>query len=359
VSGVGGQVNFSSAFPPSTPLLCPNDHGADQGSFVSKDGTQFIYQGKPLKLYGYASYPGQIGGASAWYTPGFTHYIDHLLDLGAQAGQNLVRPTDFWDIHYHDQQQQDATIWKNLDYLVCAAKQRGIFVVMDISAFGHFLVSQGHDPHNPRNWMNFLDAVGKHYANQPSIAFYSILGEPTPPKSLGEMNKLVNFYRAVTDELHKADGKHLITAGGFNHMEQETPQLPWWHKIYSLPNNDIVAFKTYSLDDLNLISQISAFAKGLGKPSVDEEFGLPQSMGDASSTGQVYNNLQTSRAQFYEDVYSLGEQAGVVGFAFWDLGCEIGDDSYQVSPNTPTVWQAILSHAPNKPIAPETGKPLC
>jgi hypothetical protein len=137
-------------------------------------------------------------------------------------------------------------------------------------------------------------------------------------------------------------------------MEEETPQTPWWQNIYSLPNNDIVAFKTYSLDDLNLIPKISALAKGLGKPLVDEEFGLPQSMGDASNTGEVYNNLQTSRAQFYEDVYRIGEQAGVVGFAFWDLGSDIRGNSYQVNPDTPAVWQVIRRYAPDKPTAAST-----
>ena len=230
--GAGRIVNFPSALPPSTPLVCPNDQGGSQGLIVGRDGTQLIYKGKTLKLYRYAFYPDQIGGASAWHTPGFTQYIDHTLDLGAQAGQNLIRPTDYWDTHYHDQKQDDVTIWKNLDYLVCAAKQRGIFVDMDLSAFAHLLVSQGRNPFDARNWITFLDAVGKHYINQPSIAFYSILGEPTPPKDVAAMNKLVEFYRAVTDELRKADGKHLITAGGFNHMEEETPQTPWWQSIY-------------------------------------------------------------------------------------------------------------------------------
>jgi hypothetical protein len=350
----GGNVNYPFYLPPSTPLICPNNRGDGQGPFVSEDGTQLIYQGKPLKFSGYAFYPDQIGGSSAWYMPGFTHYIDHILNMGAQAGQNLIRPTDFWGTHYHDQMQHDVTIWKNLDYLVCAAKQRGIFVDMDVSAFGHFLVSQGRDPYDAGNWITFLDAVGKHYVNQSSIAFYSILGEPPPPKNPTAMNKIVEFYRVVTGELRNTDGKHLITAGAFNHMEEETPQTPWWQNIYSLPNNDIVAFKTYSLDDLNLIPKISAFAKGLGKPLVDQEFGLPQSMGDASNTGEVYNNLQTSRAQFYEDVYSIGEKAGVVGFAFWDLGSDIRGNSYQVNPDTPAVWQVILRYAPDKPTAAST-----
>lgn len=360
-NGKEGQGNtmFSTAAPPSTPLICPGEQGnSGQGPFVERNGTALIYREKPLKLYGNTFYPATIGGAAAWQKSGFIQYINHTLDLDAQAGQNLLRPTDYWDNNYHDHKQADINIWKNMDYLVCTAKQRGIFVEMDISAFGHFLVSQGSDPYNARNWSAFLDAVGKHYSNQPSIAFYSILGEPLPPKDVDAMNRLVRFYRAVTDELHQADGMHhLITAGGFNHMEDETSQTPWWQQIYSLPNNDILAFKTYSQSDLDLISTISAFAKKIGKPFVDEEFGLPQGMGDAASTGEKYNNIQESRAQFYEQVYSAGEADGAAGFVFWDMGCQLDASSYQVSPLTPAVWNVIREHAPNEPA--NSGEPLC
>jgi len=357
----GSKSNDVAASPPSTPLICPNNSGNEQPNpFVSKQGTQLIYGGKPLKLYGSTFYPALVGGSSAWHSSKFTQYIDHILALEARGGQNLVRPTDFWDRHYHDRKQDDIAIWKNMDYLVCTARQHGIFVVMDVSAFKWFLISQGENPYDARNWTAFLDAVGKRYANQPSIAFYSISGEPSPPHSVDEMNRLVEFYRAVTGELRKSDGKHhLITAGGFNHMEDETPQTPWWQQIYSLPNNDLLAFKTYSQADLNLISSISAFAKELGKPYVDEEFGIPQSMGDARYTGGVYNGIRTSRAQFFEDVYNLGEENGVDGFVFWDLGCELGDKSYQVGPRTPAVWHVIQEHAPYQPITPGTGAQLC
>ena len=351
----------SSPSPPSTPLLCPQDSGtARLGPFVSKQGTQLLYEGKPFKLYGSTFYPAAVGGSSAWHSTEFTHYIDHTLVLEVQARQNLVRPTDFWDRHYHDRMQDDVAIWKNMDYLVCTARQHGIFVVMDVSAFKWFLISQGENPYDARNWTTFLDAVGKHYANQPSIAFYSISGEPSPPHSVDEMNRLLDFYRAVTNELRMSDGKHhLIAAGGFNHMEDETPRNPWWQQIYSLPNNDLLTFKTYSQDDLNLISSIAAFAKVLGKPLVDEEFGMPQYMGDMKYTGKVYNHIQTSRAQFFEDVYRLGEENAVGGFVFWDLGCELRVTSYQVGPTTPAVWRVIQAHAPYQPATSGQGVQLC
>lgn len=362
-----GAANISTLYsltasPLSIPLVCPN--GQDNGwqdPFVGKDGTKFIYRGTALELHGYTFYPSLNGGSSAWHSPRFTRYIDHILDMGAQAGQNLARPTDFWNAGSHGQKQYDPNVWKNMDYLVCTARQRGIFVILDLSAFKWLLVSQGRDPYDARNWKEFLDFVGEHYIDQPSIAFYSIVGEPPPPTSVAAMNKLVDFYSSVTDELRRVDGNHhLIAAGGFNHMEAETPTIPWWQKIYSLPNNDIVAFKTYSANDLNLISKVSALAKELGKPLVDEEFGLPQGIGDGTYTGGAgYNGIKMSRAQFFEDVYSIGEENGVTGFVFWNMGCEMRGQSYEVNPLTPAVWQVVKKYAPNKPTAPDPKKPVC
>ena len=344
-----GNINFSNAFPPSTPLVCPNDNNSDrQDTFVKQDKTQFMYKNNSLKFYGFTFYPTAIGGSSAWRQSNFTHYIGHVLDLGVQAGQNLIRPTDFWDKQYVDNRQDDVTIWKNMDYLVCAAKQQGVFVEMDVSAFSWFLVSQKYDPFTAGYWKAFLEAVGKHYRNQSSIAFYSILGEAEAPKTIDGMNKVVNFYRAVTDDLRAADGNHLIMAGGFNHMEDESPEIPWWHSIYALPNNDIVGFKTYSQDDLNLMPRIADYAKQLKKPMVDEEFGMPQNQGDQVATGHIYNGLQISRSAFYSKVYTIGKANDVVGFIFWNLGCEIGGTDYEVSPDTPAVWHVIQQHTPEK-----------
>ena len=224
-----------------------------------------------------------------------------------------------------------------------------MFVEMDISAFAHWLVSQHDDPYDAKNWQAFVDAVGRHYLHQSNIAFYSLLGEPTPPKTPDEMDRLVDFYRTVTNELAKADGgHHLITAGGFNHMEDENPKIPWWHTIYQLPHNDIIAFKTYSQNDIQLLPTIAAFAKSIHKPALDEEFGLPQNMGDITYTGQWYNNIEMARAEFYQEIYSLGDQNGLAGFIFWNMGCELKSTSYEVNPNTPAVWSTIQENTPNR-----------
>ena len=354
------EGKYPTIIPSAQPLVCPGQQAARQDTFVSSQGVQLRFQGAPLKLYGYTFYPATIGGTTAWHKTNFTHYIDHILDMGKASGQNLVRPTDFWNVNDADNRQNNVTIWHNIDYLVCATRQRGMFVAMDISAFAHWLVSQRQDAYDPSNWLDLIQAVGKRYANQSSIAFYSILGEPTPPKTQPEMQHLVSFYRNVTDELARVDGgHHLITAGGFNHMEEESQSLPWWHSIYRLPHNDIVAFKTYSENDIQLLPTITAFASSIVKPAIDEEFGLPQSMGDSIYTGENYNHIMMGRAQFYQQVYSQGEENNVAGFIFWNMGCGIQNNYYEVNPQTTAVWNVVQEHAPEKPDKSRTISQIC
>jgi hypothetical protein len=351
--GAGSGVTPLNIPAIASPLTCPQGNGITlPGTYVQSDGQQFTYAGKPIRLTGYTFYPGSDGGSAAWRSSQFTQYIDHILDMGAQAGQNLIRPTDYWDKTNTSQQVDDPVIWHNLDYAVCAAKQRGMFVIMDLSAFRWLLVSQGKDPYNAQYWEPFLAAVARHYRDEPAIAFYSILGEPEPPQTPASSNQLVAFYRTLTDTLYAADPHHLISAGGFSHMEEETPQMPWWHQIFALPHIDIVTFKTYSQHDLNLMPAIAQYGQAIHKPLFDEEFGMPQSLGDATFAGGAgYNQITTSRAEFFKTVYDTGKELGVTGFVFWNMGCQIASTSYEVSPLTPAVWQIVLQYAAAAPTA--------
>lgn len=357
---LAGCAGASSTARSGSPTAAARAGSLSPSSYVTTDGTRFLFHGQPLKLNGYTFYPAPIGGTSAWDRPSFTTYIDHMLDMGLSAGQNLARPTDYWDKTNTQQTWNDPVIWSNMDYLVHAAQKRGVFVMMDLSAYKWLLMSHGQDPNDAANWTAFLDFVGARYSGATSIAAYTIVGEPSPPHSATETVQLVDFYRSVTDELYRADGgRHLIAAGGFNHMEDETPQTQWWQQIDALPHNDIVAFKTYSQHDLNLMPAIAAYARGIHKPLMVEEFGLPQSMGDGASTGEVYNGLQTSRAAFFQSVYDEGSGLGVSSFIFWNLGCQIGDQSYEVSPRTAGVWQVVTQHGAVPAVAWPTSVAIC
>ncbi len=318
---------------------------ADPQPFVTKQGVRFVYQGSNIALYGATFYPSPIGGTSAWHKTSFTSYIDEMIAAAQGAGQNVLRPTDFWNKGTANQDPQDPVVWRNMDYLVSASKKHGMFVIMDISAFKWLLMANGQTVTDSQNWYSFIDFVAARYKNEPNVAFWSIMGEPSPPTTAAESDSLIAFYDAVTTRLRKDDPNHLICAGAFNHMNDH-PELKWWQRIYALKNNDISGFKTYSENDLKLISTITSYASSIGKPAVDEEFGMPQSSGDCNWSGTAYNGINTDRADFFRQVYERGIAGGVAGFQFWNLGSEIAPRSYEISSSAPCLWQVLQQYSP-------------
>lgn len=342
-----GPTATPTATPTPTPMpaaeaAAPCLAASSSGPFLRTDGRNLTCAGRPVSLTGYTFYPALLGGTRAWHDPGFPDYINHVLDMGAAAGQNLIRATDQWDSTTPNQSADDPVVWANMDYLLSAARARGVFVVVDLSAFRWLLTSQGIDTNRADLWTGFVAKVAARYRTNPAVAYYSILGEPAPPANAAELQSLLDFYRTTSEAIRAADPNHLITVGGFNHMEDH-PELGWWQAIDALPTNDIVAVKTYSQNDLDLMPTIAAYGRSAGKPVVDEEFGMPQSYGDAAfAGGTVYNGLATGRGPFFESVYRSGHDLGFAGFVFWNMGCQTGATSYEVSPLTPAVWSVVV-----------------
>ena len=340
---------------PTASAIVLSDAGAgaaclDGSAFLKTQGTTITCLGQPVLLTGYTFYPSPVGGTAAWHRADFKTYIDHVLDMGVASGQNLIRPTDQWDKTNTSQTMTDPVMWANMDYLMTAARARGVFVILDLSAYKWLLTSQGKNPMDASLWTPLINFAAARYASNPAIAFTSIVGEPTPPKTTTDLQSMLAFYRSVSDAVRAADHNHLITVGGFNHME-DSPSLGWWQAIDALPSNDIVGVKTYSQHDLDLIPTVGTYSRSVNKPVVDEEFGMPQSSGDATFSGTVYNGLSMSRSTFFDDVYRLGMANGFYGFVFWNMGCQYKPTSYEVSPKTPGLWSKIVQYGANPTIA--------
>jgi hypothetical protein len=105
---------------------------------------------------------------------------------------------------------------------------------------------------------------------------------------------------------------------------------------------------------------IATFAGTIGKPAFDEEFGMPQGFGDASFAGGApYNGLANGRAPFFESVYSSGRSLGLAGFVFWNMGCQSGRTSYEVSPITPAAWGVVARNGAVAPAGTTDVAALC
>ena len=322
----------SSGLPP---FQCSAQHDVRK---VTKRGDQFVIGGKPRTFRGFTMYP--IG--ASWNDPTFPSYVTKVLNLARSAGQTLARPTDEWTATGSGQTWNDPVIWSNLDDVVCQAAAHRMHVVMDLSAYKWLLESHGENPLDAQLWLPFLQAVGAHYRGVTAIAEYSIDGEPAFPVDKTQMYTLKAFYRVLTDALYAADPTHLISVGGFNNMNNGYPD--WWKPIYALPHDDVAGFKTYSEADLADEASYIQAIHSLHKIALDEEFGEPQYVGDATYTGQPYNRLAISRADFYRDVYSTADANHCSGEIFWNLARLVGPQHYDVSPETPAVWQVVLRY---------------
>src|SRR5260221_112107 len=307
------------------------------------------WTGTQTVLYGSTMYLSTQGGAATWRGGNISTIIDTILATAQSAGLTMVRPTDFFDDHTPSQRWDDATVWTNLDYLVSAAQLRGMYVLMDVSAWQQWMTSQGgtgiYDPTVAANWTPLLQALGAHYTNAHNISWYSIIGEPAPPVDATTTTAMVTFYQTLTDTLAAADPNHLVCAGGFNRME-EHQELSWWQQIYALPHNHVCAFKTYSQDDLDLTNFIGRYVATLGKPLTNEEFGAEQILGDTVYSGTPWNGVTYAMADYYRQVYRRGLGNGVTSFVFWNLGVQSNPTGFDVSPSVmPGTWAVITEAA--------------
>src|SRR5262245_10144810 len=182
------------------------DAGLDAGSdatpsspFVTSLGTELFYQGRVIRFSGSTFYPSTVGGSSAWHNSTFTSYIDQMLDLQAQGGMNILRPTDYWDKNTPGQSMTEPVLWANMDHLLSASKARGHFVQMDISAYKWLLTADGKDPYDATNWYAFIDWVGARYQDEATIAYWYLSGEPPVPTNATECGAMVSFFGSITD----------------------------------------------------------------------------------------------------------------------------------------------------------------
>ncbi len=313
------------------------------------------WTGTPTSLYGCTFYLSTQGGAAAWRGGSITATLDTILATAQSNGLNMVRVTDFFDNSTISQRWDDPVIWTNIDYLVSAAQLRNMYVLMDVSAWKKWMLSQGgtgsFDPSVAANWTPLLQALANHYQNAKNICWYSIIGEPVPPVDSTTLAALLAFYQGVTDTLAAADTNHLVSAGGFNRME-EHQELMWWQQIYALPHNHVCAFKTYSQDDLDLTNFIGRYVATIGKPLANEEFGAEQLLGDTVYSGTPWNGVVYSMSDYYRQVYRRGAEAGATTFIFWNLGFQSLSTGFDISPSVmPGTWAVVNEAATgNSPI---------
>jgi len=342
IMGVEAACSNSTPPPIVHPAVTPPLSG--NTSFVSLSGQSFMYNNSRIMPYGATMYPywqynGKIYRGRGWANAAFTQYIDQIISLAQQAHLNTLRVTNYFDgVSYGD--WYNTTVWSNMDYLFKQAISHNMFIVLDLSSFRDKTLKQGIYPYDPGLYTAAFSWVATRYAHNPALLNYAIAGEVKCPTSSDLLRPtsteaLTNYYRVLSDTLYAADPHHLISSGGLSYLNETNCGIDW-QAIFSLPHINITAIHVYSAQDrMVTMPLMMQWADANQKPFTIEEFGFPQSDGDAT------------RALEFQNVYDLAKQYHAAAIIFWNLGPEVNTTSYEVSPNTPNTWNVIVQHAPS------------
>jgi hypothetical protein len=242
-------------------------------------------------------------------------------DAAVAAGLDTIRIVNMLDERCGDPYAG----WERVDVLVAAAKARGLRVLLDLSSYRNLLLGCGTNPYTA-DWSAFLRFVAARY---PGVAQVALAGEAEPPNGVPStvtFSELSAFY-ASAGETWRSLSAVPVQSGGLL-------QLAWdsgidWRTIFGSFRSCSVHL--YSQADIDYLEVVSAWCKANGYPLLIEEFGMHQSVGDAT------------RAAYFRSIYALARQHNA-GVGFWNLGPVMGD-SFDVNPDTPLTWQAVREWA--------------
>jgi len=323
---------------------------ADSGPRVTPCGVHLCRYGKHWFLYG-----------ATVYDPGLTEPplsgIDNpagTIALARAAHLNTIRLVNYLpDVGDPAAVPFDEVQWVRVDRMIAAAAGAGMTVALDLSDYRNILWNDCVNPYTA-DWARLVSFIanrrntitGKRYATDPTISLVSLAGEPLPvgthtftatttgaactiSYSTGD---LTNFYRRTLAEWTRAAGAVPVTTGGLGYLDFDSGID--WRGIFALHDDAVCEIKTYA-GMLHYAPTVAAYCARIHKPTVDEEFGWPQSAGDAARAGLFDGTMNKLRS------------AGIVGAAFWNLGYQVAGTSYEVNPQTPLTFGAVQRNAPS------------
>lgn len=297
---------------------------------VTACGSALCLDGRPWRLHGASVLAGLDDPAST-------------VGRASQAGLNAIRIVNFLD---EENGSADAEYsewhWERVDRLVAAAGANNLKVILDLSTFRNLLMQSGRNPYT-HDWASFIafaanrinTVSGLRYGSDPTIAVVAIAGEVepinTPDNVLGVTTAQVTaFFTRAFAEWRVHDEMHVLASGGLLHFDWDSGVD--WRGIFRAA--DICSIHNYSPADSRATPVVAAYCADLGKPWITEEFGMEQSLVDAA------------RARSFADMYDLQKRNGAAGAAFWNLGPQVDQPTFDVSEATPLTWDVVRLNAP-------------
>jgi hypothetical protein len=269
------------------------------------------------------------------------------------AGLNFIRITNWLDegSAAPDTDAFDATRWAWVDDMIDRCQQAGLYVELDLSTYRNMLKNgsglNAYASGQATRWTTFTDWVmdrtntvnGKTYKTDTTIWAVAIAGEPSGPNS-GDAGKpastaeLTTFYTDRAAALKAKAPTKLVTSGGLLYLDWSSGID--WQAIFSLADINMATLHIYSDPDRNTTApMVKAWLDSNPMPYFQEEFGRNQN---------AYASDALRAAALQVD-YTIAADMGAAAQAFWNLGPQVGGDTFDVNTSTPAAFAVVQNNA--------------
>ena len=296
--------------------------------FVTRSGTSFVLDSKPLhfvgaNMYNAAGDPG-IYECGPWMQNPDTELEDWFARFKRDSGGQVVR---FWAYQSYT---KGGTDWSAFDRVMRLANKYGLKVIpvlenqwVECSEGGYKYSSWYSDgylkPYGsyPLSYKEYVRRVVERYKDEPAVAAWMLMNEAESKKPSGEEDPeaLYAFASDMSVLIKGLDQNHLVTLGSIG-TGQPGVSGSNYQRLYALPTLDFVEFHDYGANDEAMpgaLANARHTARELNKPILMGEAGM--------TTCGAYNGSQQetsqSRAQKLEAKIGAFFDEGGAGYLIW------------------------------------------
>lgn len=370
-----------------------------QMSFVQRNGTQFLVDGKPFYVNGWNSYwlmaQGVDGAARS--------AVKTVLGRGAEMGLSVCRTWAFYDGvdglqsepgHYTED------FFQALDYAIVEARQHGVRLLLSLvnnlpqyggkgqyvewardagadvgssnDSFYRDPTVRGYYKHHMKAIMTRVNSFsGIAYRDEPTIFAWELINEPRCPSDASG-DTLQDWIEEMAAYAKSIDQKHLLTVGFEGFYGLSTPEKlevnpgDWVKNLGSdfvrhskidlldfasvhvypdiwipnLSNDEKVKFEEQWVS-----SHIADASEVLQKPVLFSEFGVSD-QARRFETKQIVDILDTVYSKIYESAEGSGAGAGALVWQFLVEGAERFRDEFALIPwQEPLLYKVIMEQS--------------
>ena len=308
--------------------------------FITKSGSNLMVNGSPLRLIGY-NWHWMGTGCRA---PTNTEIDTTFSQIKTASHGNVVR-TAFY------QSGSNNAAYTDFDRYIAYAKKYGLDIVPMLvnhltncepstaTKTSSWYQSEYKQPNDgyPLSFRDYAIKLARHYANEPTIAFWQLVNEPDagPCGAVGAQI-LQSFADDMTTAIKAVDPNHMVDLGvpggcaGDNSTDYtmivsgQVDLCDVWHDygqvVMPLPSQ---------------IQQRIAICRDLNKPAFAGESGIcADSTANGDCSGTVTTTTLNQRATFFDAKLSAGFTAGLAGYIIWSKGSH--SVQYDIGSGDPT-----------------------